>query len=85
MDLDEDDSGTRMRGAKYSVLLQRDGRTILIKFPGGASYQFPSRWTYAGAPHAFAKGGVYFLYVYAYTTARPKGFLIGQAEFSEAG
>jgi hypothetical protein len=71
-------------GAKYSVLLQRSGHTILVRFPSGASYQFPSKWTYGGGTHAFARGGVYFLYVYAYTTARPKGFLIGQSQFSEA-
>ena len=70
--------------AKYSVLLQRSGHTILVRFPAGASYQFPAKWTYGGGTHAFAKGGVYFLYVYAYTPAKPKGFLIGQAQFAEA-
>lgn len=72
-------------GAKYSVLLQRSGHTILVRFPAGASFQFPAKWTYGGERHAFAKGGVYFLYVYAYTAAKPRGFLIGQSQFTEAG
>jgi len=71
-------------GAKYSVLLQHSGRTILVRFPAGASYQFPSSWSYGGQSHALQRGGVYFLYVYAYTRAKPKGFLIGQAQFAEA-
>jgi hypothetical protein len=66
------------------VLLQKSGRTILVKFPSSNAYQFPSSWSYAGHTHALQRGGVYFLYVYAYTASRPSGFLIGQAQFSES-
>ena len=70
-------------GAKYSVLLQQNGKTIQVVFPTGLSYQFPSSWSYGGSTHSFQKGQSYFIYLYAYTAAKPDGFLIGQAQFSE--
>jgi hypothetical protein len=71
-------------GAKYSVLLQTlSGKTIQVVFPSGLNYQFPSSWSYGGSSHSIQSGNTYFVYLYAYTAAKPDGFLIAQAQFTE--
>jgi hypothetical protein len=65
------------------LLLQQNGKTIQVVFPPGLSYQFPASWSYGGSTHSFQKGQTYFVYLYAYTAAKPDGFLIGQAQFAE--
>ncbi len=75
---------TPYAGARsYAYILQRSGRTILVRYPKLSQVTLPSSWTFNGQAKSIQRGGVYSFYVYAYTAGRPRGFLIGQTLFTE--
>jgi len=67
----------------YAYILQRLGRTILVRYPKLSQATLPSSWTFNGQSKSMQHGGVYSFYLYAYTAARPRGFLIGATVFTE--
>ena len=67
----------------YAYILQRFGHTILVRYPKGSQTTVPSSWTFNGQSKSIQHGGVYSFYLYAYTSGRPKGFLIGVTVFTE--
>jgi hypothetical protein len=67
----------------YAYILQRFGRTILVRYPKGSVTTLPGSWTINGQSKSLQRGGVYSFYLYAYTPARPKGLVIGLTVFSE--
>jgi hypothetical protein len=75
---------TPYRGAHYyAYILQRFGHTILVRYPKRSQTTVPSSWTFNGQSKSIQHGGVYSFYLYAYTSGRPRGFLIGQTVFTE--
>ncbi|MDX6593198.1 MAG: trimeric autotransporter adhesin [Gaiellales bacterium] len=62
----------------YAFILQRSGKTILLRYPKRSDYQVLRQWSYGGANRSLQHGATYSFYVYAYTAGRPGGFLIGQ-------
>jgi hypothetical protein len=75
---------TSVRGAHYyAYILQRLGHTILVRYPKRSHTTLPSSWKFDGQSRSMRHGGVYSFYLYAYTTGRPRGFLIGQTVFTE--
>jgi hypothetical protein len=67
----------------YAYILQRFGRTILVRYPKHSQTTLPSSWKFDGQSKSIQHGGVYSFYLYAYTSGRPRGFLIGQTVFTE--
>ncbi|MDX6494215.1 MAG: hypothetical protein QOE17_201, partial [Gaiellales bacterium] len=67
----------------YAYILQRFGHTILVRYPKRSQTTLPSSWTFNGQSKSIQHGGVYSFYLYAYTSGRPKGFLIGVTVFTE--
>jgi hypothetical protein len=67
----------------YAYILQRFGHTILVRYPKRSQTTVPSSWTFNGQSKSIQHGGVYSFYLYAYTSGRPKGFLIGVTVFTE--
>jgi hypothetical protein len=83
-DLSPDVDWTSYRGAHYyAYILQRLGHTILVRYPKHSQTTIPSSWKFDGQSKSIQHGGVYSFYLYAYTSGRPKGFLIGQTVFTE--
>ena len=75
---------TAYPGARYyAYILQRFGHTILVRYPRRSQTTVPSSWTFNGQSKSIQHGGVYSFYLYAYTSGRPRGFLIGQTVFTE--
>jgi hypothetical protein len=71
-------------GARYyAYILQRFGHTILVRYPKHSQTTLPSSWTINGQSKSIEHGATYTLYLYAYTSGRPNGFLIGQTTFTE--
>jgi len=70
------------RARIYAFILQHGGRTVDVRYAHKTEYQFPKQWRYDGAYHAFGHRQVYVIYVYAYTSGRPGGFLIGHARWT---
>jgi hypothetical protein len=70
------------KARSYAFILQHGGRTIDLRYTRKTQYQFPNQWRYDGAYHAFGHRQVYVIYVYAYTSGRPSGFLIGHASWT---
>jgi hypothetical protein len=61
----------------YAFILQRKGKTILLRYPRKSDYQVLREWRYAGSNRSLQHGASYSFFVYAYTPRRPGGFLIG--------
>ena len=75
---------TSYRGAHYyAYILQRLGHTILVRYPKHSQTTLPSSWKFDGRSRSMLHGGIYSFYLYAYTSGRPRGFLIGQTVFTE--
>jgi hypothetical protein len=67
------------KGARrYAFILQRKGKTILLRYPTRSEYQVLRQWSYGGSVRSLQHGATYSFFVYAYTAARPAGILIGQ-------
>lgn len=71
------------RAFRYAVVLRLGPRTVLARFTSHTSYQVRSSWRYHGRSRHLRAGHTYALYVYAYTSRRPNGFLIGRSTFRE--
>jgi hypothetical protein len=67
----------------YAYILQRFGRTILVRYPKLSRTTLRRSWTFNGQSKSIQSGGVYSFYLYTYTAARPRGFLIGLTVFTE--
>jgi hypothetical protein len=75
---------TAYPGARsYAYILQRQGHTILVRYPKQSATTLPRSWTFNGQSKSIQSGGVYSFYLYTYTAARPRGFLIGLTVFTE--
>jgi hypothetical protein len=68
---------------RYAVVLRLGRRTVLAAFSGRSSYQVASSWVFRGRVRRLRGGNTYAVYVYAYTSRRPNGFLIGRSIFHE--
>jgi hypothetical protein len=70
------------RGAfRYAILVRRAGRTILVRYPKKSHYRVRSAWEQGGRTRRLRGGRTYTAFVYAYTSSRPRGVLLGQTTF----
>jgi hypothetical protein len=67
----------------YAFILQHDGKTIWVRYVKATKFGIPSNWTYNHTSHALGHGGTYTFYLYAYTSSKPNGYLIGHTTWTE--